>query len=175
MPRPCTACHHPQRAAIDGLLAAGTPAGRVAIQFALSPDAVERHARNHLRRVLQTVRAALAPFPEVIVPLPAHGLLTVEAIAGRLAAVVGRAERLVEDAESSDNIVLRGAALKELRGALSDALRAATLLSPADPAPATMRADDAADAIADRLLEALAEHPEARHKAALALAAMARP
>jgi hypothetical protein len=68
MPRICTVCVYPHRGAIDGLLATGTSAGRVAAQFALGPDAVERHARNHVARSVQAVRAALAPPREEIIP-----------------------------------------------------------------------------------------------------------
>ena len=173
MPRICTVCVHPHRGAIDGLLATGTSAGHVAARFSLGPDAVERHARNHVTRSVQAVRAALAPpREEIIAPLRLDGLLTVQGVAQRLAGVVARCEKLVEDAEAGDSIGLRGAALRELRGALSDALRAATMFQP--EGPSTQAADVDADIIADRLLAALADHPEARRKAAQALAGLAR-
>ncbi len=77
----------PHRGAIDGLLATGTSAGRVAARFSLGPDAVERHARNHVSRSVQAVRAALAPpREEIIPPVRLDGLLTVQGVAQRLAA-----------------------------------------------------------------------------------------
>ena len=176
MPRICTVCVHPHRGAIDGLLATGTSAGHVAARFSLGPDAVERHARNHVARSVQAVRAALAPpREEIIAPLRLDGLLTVQGVAQRLAGVVARCEKLVEDAEAGDSIGLRGAALRELRGALSDALRAATMFQP-EPAsfPGAGGGGVDAEAVADRLLAALADHPEARRKAAAALAGLAR-
>ncbi|MCB4821164.1 hypothetical protein [Roseicella aerolata] len=176
MSRRCHACIHPHRAAIDGLLAAGTPAGQVAEQFGLGPDAVERHAKNHLRRALNTVRAALAPpapAAEVIPPLPLAGLLTVHGLAQRLGALVGRAEALLEDAERDGNLVLRGGAIRELRATITDALRAATMLQPEAAAPVQVAGIDP-NTLADRLLAALHDQPEARAKVAAALAELAQ-
>ena len=48
MARPCTVCSHSSASSIDVLLAEGRTARAVARDFALSYDAVVRHARNHL-------------------------------------------------------------------------------------------------------------------------------
>lgn len=60
MPRICTACSHPDRAAIDTALAANRgPIRGIARQYRLSPDALERHAKSHLpQAVALSVRAA---------------------------------------------------------------------------------------------------------------------
>ncbi len=68
---------------------------------------------------------------------------------------------------------MRGGAIRELRATLVDALKAAAMLQP-EPAPLQGRADDMATTVADRLLEALANHPDARRAAARALAGLAR-
>ena len=43
MPRLCSVCHHPDRAAIDAALVAGEPYRSIAQRFAASSDAVLRH------------------------------------------------------------------------------------------------------------------------------------
>ena len=54
MSRVCTACAHPERAAIDAALVAGTPNRRIATQHGLSEAAVRRHAAEHLPASLVT-------------------------------------------------------------------------------------------------------------------------
>ena len=48
MPRVCTICTHPARAAIDDGLKAGQPLRAVAGQFSLSKSALDRHRGSHL-------------------------------------------------------------------------------------------------------------------------------
>jgi hypothetical protein len=57
MPRVCTVCTHADRAAIDQALVSGTPAPRLAALYRVSPDAVLRHAANHLPALLQQGQA----------------------------------------------------------------------------------------------------------------------
>ena len=58
MPRTCTICCHPERAAIDKSLVGGTPCREIAALYRVSPDAVERHAANHLPLTLARAKAA---------------------------------------------------------------------------------------------------------------------
>lgn len=58
MPRPCSICTHPERAAIDRALASGTPKSETSALFRVSPDAVDRHFAAHLPARL--VKAAAA-------------------------------------------------------------------------------------------------------------------
>ena len=48
MPRPCTACTHPDAAAVDEVLVSGASYRAVALAFGLNLSAIFRHARNHL-------------------------------------------------------------------------------------------------------------------------------
>lgn len=60
MPRTCSACSHPNRAAIDEALAANRGSIRgIARQHRLSPDAVERHAKSHLPQTLALAAVAV--------------------------------------------------------------------------------------------------------------------
>ncbi len=52
MPRSCTVCDHPQRTAIDKALVAGEVMRNVALRFAISFAALQRHKANHLPDVL---------------------------------------------------------------------------------------------------------------------------
>ena len=52
MPRTCTVCVHPQRAAIDEALVAGQPYRSVAEHFGASAPAVLRHKESHIRDLL---------------------------------------------------------------------------------------------------------------------------
>ncbi len=52
MPRPCTVCDHPQCTAIDKALVAGEVMRNVALRFAISFAALQRHKANHLPVVL---------------------------------------------------------------------------------------------------------------------------
>jgi hypothetical protein len=48
MPRVCTICTHPARAAIDGGLVAGQSLREISREYALSKSAVDRHKGNHV-------------------------------------------------------------------------------------------------------------------------------
>lgn len=58
MPRHCTVCDHPQRAAIDTELAGGTALRTIADRFALSKTALIRHKAEHLPASLVASEAA---------------------------------------------------------------------------------------------------------------------
>src|SRR4051794_27269317 len=53
MPRACTVCTHPARAAIDRALVAGQPYRDIAGQFSVSPSALDRHRAEHLSPAVQ--------------------------------------------------------------------------------------------------------------------------
>jgi hypothetical protein len=48
MPRACSICQHRERQSIDKELAAGGTMRELAAKYRVSPDAIERHAANHL-------------------------------------------------------------------------------------------------------------------------------
>ena len=126
MPRSCSVCTSPRRAEVDTALVAGEAVTGIAARLGLSPDAVDRHARNHLRRLVAQVREAITPPPqsiELIPPtVPLQGVLTVHGLAHRLGALVGRAEALLRDAEEDGSLATRGGAIRELRTTIVDAL-----------------------------------------------------
>jgi hypothetical protein len=52
MPRTCTVCTHPERAALDKCLVANESNRAVSIRFGTSVAALQRHRANHLPKVL---------------------------------------------------------------------------------------------------------------------------
>lgn len=58
MPRACTICTHSERATIDTALATGTAYRDIARQFAVSKDALSRHATEHIAQALAQSAAA---------------------------------------------------------------------------------------------------------------------
>ena len=89
MPRTCSICIHPQRAAIDSALVASEPYRRIALRFATSPDAVNRHKAH--------IPGALATAHEAGEVARADGLLA------KLRRYEQTAERIERDAERNDD------------------------------------------------------------------------
>ena len=58
MPRVCTVCSHPERAAIDAALVAGEPNRSIARHFNVSRDAIARHKADHLPAAIVKAREA---------------------------------------------------------------------------------------------------------------------
>ncbi|HZC04062.1 MAG TPA: hypothetical protein VE338_00320 [Ktedonobacterales bacterium] len=52
MTRPCTICAHPKRGEIDAALMAGSAYRVIARQFAVSHDAIQRHASSHVAQTI---------------------------------------------------------------------------------------------------------------------------
>jgi len=58
MPRVCTICQHPQRAAIDAALVAGESFRNIAQRFETSPTALYRHKESHIAPALAKAQDA---------------------------------------------------------------------------------------------------------------------
>jgi hypothetical protein len=104
MPRICTICTHPERAAIDQALVAGDSAPRIAAKHRVSDDAVARH-RSHLPEALTQAQAAA----EVA---QADDLLS------QVQELQRRTMAILETAEKSDRLGLALGAIREARGNL---------------------------------------------------------
>lgn len=57
MPRRCTVCDHPKRAAIDRALIGGESNRAIAGRFDLARASLQRHAANHLEREVAAAQA----------------------------------------------------------------------------------------------------------------------
>ena len=99
MPRPCTACTHPDRHQIDEALAAGTSYRSVAKRFGLSLGAVSRHKANHM--IVVTADEPLEGRSPELPPTPGPELLA------RIEAVEGDVARLQKALELLSRAVFR--------------------------------------------------------------------
>jgi len=169
MPRSCTICTHPERAAIDSLIVAGTSLREITGRFPLSKSAVDRHKAEHLPAALTKAQAAA----EV-----AHAdtlLDQVKAARNRLETLQRVAEGVVNRAMATDDLkialdAIRTAAtvsresrgyldlLGELQGELDRRAQVNVLV--ANPEWVTMRTT---------ILTVLQAHPEARRDVVTAL------
>ncbi len=58
MPRTCTICNHPERAAIESALVLGTSYRDIALQFGIGHMAVQRHASEHVQEAVKQSQEA---------------------------------------------------------------------------------------------------------------------
>ncbi len=91
MPRACTVCLLPERAAIDAALAGGEPNRRIATQYGLSEAAVRRHRADHIPELLLKAYEAIERD-------------NAEDLAGELMRVKSDVHRLKEKAEAEGDL-----------------------------------------------------------------------
>ncbi len=106
MPRVCTVCSHPERAAIDAALMGPAIRSGIARKYAIDDDAVRRHAGRHLSAELQQA-AGMAELSRL------DGLLA------DLRRLWQRAEHLGKDAEQDGDRRSALAAVREARECLA--------------------------------------------------------
>ena len=104
MPRTCTCCTHPERAAIDAALLANAPLRDIARQFNVSKDALQRH-REH-------IPATLAKAQE------AREVANADDLLGQVKSLQARAMGILATAESTLNLRTALAAIREARGCI---------------------------------------------------------
>jgi hypothetical protein len=105
MPRTCTVCTHPDRAAIDAALLAGEPFRHIAARTGTSTGALQRHKEEHLP-------SALALAKEVEQVAQADDLL------GQVRDLQRRTLRILDGAEQAGDRRTALAAIREERGNL---------------------------------------------------------
>lgn len=111
--RQCSICTHPRRAAIDAALQDGSPYGAIASHYRISPDAVGRHTRLHLR----AGGGASGTSTAIDIPDAAHGTPDVLAV---LVETVPRLTRLLARLERQGQGSAFVAACRELRQVVSE-------------------------------------------------------
>lgn len=154
MPRRCTVCSHPEMEAVNTALLTGEAYRAIARRFAVSKDAVERHAKAHL--AVKLVKAK-----EAAEVAHADGLLEqVRDLQRRAVSILDRAERAGE-LDTALRAIGQARACLELLGKLAGELQAGTTVNVlVSPQWVEIR---------NTLLVALAPYPEARVAAAAAL------
>ncbi|HVM54368.1 MAG TPA: hypothetical protein VM262_14335 [Acidimicrobiales bacterium] len=151
-------CDHDDRDSIDAALVGGTPYRDVAGQFSLSTSALSRHRERHVSEALRAV---------VVERERERG----GALLDRIEALVGRAEKVLDEAESAGKPAMALAAIRELRSLVELLGRASGELKP-DGLVQVVNLVSSTEwlSIRGRLLGALAPHPDARAAVTEALA-----
>lgn len=137
--RACSVCSRPDRPEIDAAIVTAESKRGIARRFAVSPDAVERHARAHVGRSL--VRAAARKGERLDDELlgkartrEADSERFEESLLSKVARLEADARRLGEKAESEGDLRCALAAVREL-------LDTVKLLHELTPAPTPTEAD----------------------------------
>jgi transposase len=109
MPRTCTVCSHPDRAAIDAALLEGASLRDIAGRFGTSKSTAERHKREHLSAAIAKARGSADV---------ARG----DGLLANVKALSARAERMFREAER----ILRRALRERDHDTALEAIRTAT-------------------------------------------------
>ena len=148
MPRVCSVCTHPDRAAIDAALVAATAFPALAALYRVSQDALGRHKANHV----PATRARARDAAEVA---QADTLLDRLRALNRETADVLREAKTARDQELRLKAIARAEKQIELEGRLLGELREGQTVNViVTPEWVALRA---------RILAALAPHPAARY------------
>lgn len=105
MPRVCTICTHPERAAIDAALLAGVPFRHIAARTDTSTSALQRHKEEHLPVAL--VRAK-----------EAEDATHADDLLAQVRGLQSRALAILDTAEAAGELRVALAAIREARGNL---------------------------------------------------------
>lgn len=150
MPPRCTICFHADHEAIDNELASGVTYMAISRKYEVGPEAVRRHAMNHLSPALAKVRVAATEEE-------AADLIT------RVEGLIARAELMFTAAAKDGQSKQALDVLKELRQLLELYGKATGELKPDGPqVTVNLMASPEWLAIRDAILTVLCAYPEAR-------------
>lgn len=105
MPRKCTICQHPQRAAIDAALVAGGVFRTIAHGFACSEDALKRHKADHLPALLTHAQQAA-------------DVAKADSLLAQVRDLQKRALDILDQAEGAGDLRAATSAIREARGCI---------------------------------------------------------
>jgi hypothetical protein len=150
MPRVCTICTHPGSAAIDAALVAGASLRTIARQYAVSPDAVNRHKKHlpsHVARAKDAAQVADA-----------------DDLLAQLKALRDRAISILTKAETAGDYRTALAGIREARGCIETLLEVEGELDRRGVVNVTVSADWIE--VRSVILAALQPYPDARQAVA---------
>lgn len=163
MPRRCTTCDHPERAAIDAALLRGETNQSVSERFGLSLGTIGRHRANHLRDARERVQATVVAETRALADAAAQeeGARLTETAEG----VRAVAARLVQDtlailaaAQAEGDARTALAAIREARGCLETL---AGMLAPRNGRGVAVWAfEDRFERVPEQTIEALLADPD---------------
>ena len=105
MPRPCTICQHPDRAAIDAGLVGGEPNRRIAARYAVTEQSVRRHRDGHIPATLADAQQAAE-------------VADADALLAQVRDLQARALKILDRAEDAGDLRTALGAIREARGNL---------------------------------------------------------
>lgn len=163
MPRTCTLCVHPDRAAIDAALLEGGAYRDVAGQWGVSKSAVERHKRDHLATAIVKARDSAEA---------AHGdnlLAKVGKLSKHAESMYAEAERILRRALRDRDHDTALEAIRTAAGTMREARGTLELLVKVYVAAGDMMSREEADLLRDQVFDVIMRHvPEADRKTAIA-------
>src|SRR5882762_2631073 len=157
MPRICSVCAHEMRDEIDNAIASGKESLRgIARQYSLSPDAMERHAAEHIRESIKQSQIAAKE---------ARGLNVVR----QLGVVNNVALTILQEARASKDQEI---ALKAIDRVMKQLEFQAKLLGDIDKPQVNIIISPEWLSIRSLIVQVLAPYPDARLAVAMALSQM---
>ena len=154
----CRVCRHRKRAAIERELLKGATLRDVAERFGLSYSSVHRHRKNG------HISATLARATDELETFEARGL------AAELTDLKNRARGILDRAEAADDLRSALGAIRELRGLLERVAKIEGRLS--SGGVAVIVSTPAWGELRSVIVDALADHPNARAAVFMAVAAL---
>jgi hypothetical protein len=157
MARPCAACKHDEREAIDAALVTGASCGDVSRRFGLSEDSLQRHREKHIPQVLTKAQEAA----EV-----AHA----DNLLDQLKALQSKALELLAAAEKQGDYKAAISGIGQARGCIELMAKLQGQIS--DGTTINVIVNPQWLEVRAVIIEALADHPAARLDVANALQAL---
>jgi len=147
MPRPCTVCHHPERAAIDEALVTGLTYRNISIRFDIPVMALFRHKQGHLPVTLMQAHEA-------------DTVAKADDLLAQLRTLQAKAEAILATTEQAGHLMVALAAIREARSCLELLAKLVSLLK--DPPAVLILHSPEWRQVRRALMEALTPFPEAR-------------
>jgi hypothetical protein len=165
MTRQCSTCQHPKRVEIDRRLAAGEPGNQIARDYKLNPSSLHRHRTNCLGLASSNaIMKETARGTAALTLLPGK-----EDLSARYAALQGRIDQIVTQAEQQGSLSIAISGLNSIRQTLDSLSRLAGLVGPAAPqVNVAVQTNVAVDVkqIADLLITEFDHEPELKARIA---------
>jgi hypothetical protein len=160
MGRACTICHHPDREAIDSALVAGETLRVIGERHGLRKDALSRHRASHAPLHLAKIERT-------------QQMTTDGTVRPQIAALVARAETVLDHAEATRRPTVALAAIREMRQVLETLGRITGELDAHPTAVVNVLMSNEWHEVRTVILQALMPFPEAADAVRDALARVA--
>jgi hypothetical protein len=166
--RTCKTCQHIKRPEIDRRLAAGEPVAQVARDYELSASSLQRHRTNCLKLASSNaIKKEAARGTAAVALLPSK-----EDLASAYAALPGRIDEIVTQAQQQGSLHVAISGLNSIRQTLDSLARLAGHLHPAGTqvnVAVQTNVNVVAEQFAERLIQKFDNEPQLKERIAQAL------